>query len=104
MAATSSSSGATQRPPASPVDDRDYVNPGMFVMPWSPIYIVEDPSLMTLLSRVPTVDIPWDALATLKVHAPDVSKDIVIAGWEGVGDIVRRLEQAVLQNMKYNIR
>lgn len=104
MAATSSSAGATQRPPTVPTDDRDYINPGLFVMPWSPIYIVEDPALRRLLANVPTVDIPWDALATLKVHAPDVSKDIVIAGWEGVGDIVRRLEQAVLQNMKYNIR
>src|SRR5437762_2010717 len=95
MAATTSSSGANQ-PPVVPQDDRDFINPGIFVTQWPVALLIEDESLRGRLTELPTVEVPWDSLATLKMHAPEMSKDIVICGWEGVADIIRQLEGRVL--------
>lgn len=109
MAATTSSragasAGQTQQPPAPPVDNRDYVNPGIFVTSWPPVLLVEDQDLRQHVRNLPTVEVPWESLATLKVHAPDMSKDIIVCGWQGAADIIRRLEGLVLRDLRHGVR
>lgn len=98
MAATTSSS------PNVPVDDRDYANPGVFVTGWPNVLMVEDMSLLAHVGQLPSVEVPWESLATLKVHAPELSRDIVVCGWEGVADILRVLEGRVLRDVRLRAR
>lgn len=90
MATTSSSS------PTPPADTRDYQNPGIFVGTWPNVMIIEDmgpaPQPQTVIGQI-----PWDILASIKMTSPELSEGIIICGWDGVREILERLELAMLQ-------
>jgi hypothetical protein len=107
MAATTGSSGGGAAGPAAtpPVDERDYTNPGIFVMPWPGLFVIEDPALARRATQeLKHIRTPFDLLATLKVHAPELSKDIVICGWAGVDAIIQRLHDAVIRRAREGVR
>lgn len=99
--ARSSSAGTSQGPTPTPaVPEQDYVNPGVFVVAGQPVFIVEDASLAHLTRDLPMMRIPWSALTTIKASVPDVSRDIVICGWDGVADILEQLERALVSRAR----
>lgn len=107
MATTSSRSGTgatSASQAATDVPTPDHANPGVFVMPWSPLLVGEDPSLREVLARHSMGRVPWDILSALKIHAPDISQDIVICGWPGVEDILERLERVVMRQLRDGLR
>lgn len=97
MATASSSSMDTPVPP-----ERDYLHPGVFVLPRYPLFVVEDAGLSP--QDLPQGIVPWDSLAIIKQYAPEESRDIVICGWPGVADILRQLEQAVIRRAREGAR
>lgn len=103
-AGTASSGAGQVEQPVPPVDDRDYINPGVFITPWPNVLMVEDMDLQRHIGDLQSVEVPWESLATLKVHAPEMSRDIIIVGWAGAADIIRRLEGLVLRDLRHGIR
>lgn len=89
---------SSSTPPVAPPPEQDYTNPGVFVLPGSPLFIVEDPSLA--VRDLPNVRIPWSALTTIKASIPDESRDIVICGWDGVAEILEQLERALVSRAR----
>ena len=96
---SSTSSGSTGTTPATE-PERDYRNPGIFVLPRQPLFIVEDLSLARHSTSLPSVAVPWSALAVIKQYAPDQSRDLVVCGWDGVAQVLRQVEQAIIRQAR----